>query len=409
MKRLLLWLVPALALAGCKSSEPADVKPVVHVSVQRAQLVDVPLVVHAPATLFAKQEAHITSRLTAAVQQMLFHKGESVRKGQLLVVLEQRDLAAQRADAVAGVSSAEASLQKTVSGTVPTALTQARGDVATKRAAVEFAQKVFDRRQQLLKDGAISGRDLETSRVQLTQAQADFNAAQKNLETLERHTSADDIRMARSAVAQSRAREALANANLGFASLRSPFDGTITEQNAFPGDLANPGSALLTVDDMSSAVARAQVNADEAGPVRVGQVCSFFLRQGDESRRFGHVVAVNQAVDTARRTVEVWCEIANTDGALKSGLFGNVEIAVGSASNSVVLPSSAVEFVEGTDRAKVYTVDGQQVAHLREVSAKRIDQQHVRNSSGLSAGDLVITAGQYGIPDGTSVKPDGAQ
>lgn len=408
MKRIFSFLLPALAVAGCKSGEQPDAKPVVDVSVQRVVATNVPLIVTAPATVFGKTEAQITSRITAVVQQLLVHKGESVRKGQLLVVLDQQDLAAQRLNAAAGVTNAEAALQKTQSGTIPAALTQARGDATAKRAALELAQQVFQKRQQLLRDGAISGRELETSRAQLAQAQADYNASQKNLETLEQHTSADDLRMAQSSAAQAHAQEALASANLSYASLRSPFSGTITEQNVFPGDLANPGSPLLTVIDLSAAVARAQVDADSATSVRVGQRCSFALKQGDTTQRFGNITVVNQAVDPARRTVEVWCEIPNADQALKSGLFGSVKIDIGMADNAIVLPASAVEFQEGTTKAKVYTVDAQKVAHVRDVTAEPLDDMHVRVLSGLNAGELVITSGEYGVPDGTQVNPAGA-
>lgn len=407
MKRLTFSLLTVFLIAGCKSEKEPDAKPVVDVSVQKATATDVSLIVYAPATLFGKAEAHITPRITAAVQQLLVHKGDNVRKGQLLAVLDQHDLAAQRADAAAGVSNAAASLQKTQVGSIPVALTQARGDAAAKKAALDLAQKVVQRRQQLLADGAISGKELETSRAQLAQAKAEYDASQKNLDTLEQHTSADDLRIAQSTLAQSQAREALASANLSFASLRSPFDGTITEQNVFPGDLANPGSSLLTVADLSSAVARAQVSAGDASVVKVGQACSFALRQGDSSKHFGRISAVTQAVDPARRTVEVWCEIPNNDGRLKAGLFGDVQINVGTAPNTVVLPSSAVEFQEGTEKAKAYVVDSQNVAHVRDITAKPLDDSHVRVLSGLHAGETIIISGEYGIPDATKVNPAG--
>lgn len=408
MKRLSIFLIPVLLVFGCKSGTQADIKPVVDVTVQRVAASDVPLTVTAPATVFGRREAHVTSRITAVVEQLLVHKGETVKKGQLLAVLDQHDLAAQRADAAAAVASAEAALQKTQSGSIPTALIQARGDANAKKAALDLARKVFERRQQLLRDGAISGRDLDISRAQLAQAQADYDVSQKSLDALEQHTSADDLRIAQSAFAQANAREALASANLGYASLRSPFDGTVTEQNAFAGDLANPGSSLLTIDDLSSAVARAQVNADEAGPVKVGQTCSFALNQGDPTKHSGRVIAVNQAVDSARRTIEVWCEMPNANSALKAGMFGNVEIAVGTAKNAIVLPSSAVEFQEGTSEAKVYTKDSRNIAHIREVKAMRLDDAHVRVVSGLAPQEIVITSGEYGIPDGTQVNPIGA-
>lgn len=380
---------------------------IVNVSVAKATAKAVPLVVNAPATVFGKDEAHISSRITARLQQVLVHEGEPVKAGQTLAVLDRGDLQAQEADAAAGVQSAQSALERTENATIPLQVTQARGDLAAKKAALDLAQKVFARRTELLKQGAISARDLETSQAELAQAKANFEAAQMNLEAVEKHTSAEDLQMARNALAQAKAREALAAANLSYAEIRSPFAGTVTDQFVFPGDLANPGTQLFTVADMATAVARAQVDPEQVSKVKIGQSCTFQANDGEGTSRQGKISVINQAVDLARRTVEVWCEIPNLDHELKSGFFGSVSIAVGNV-DAVVIPLSAIEFQEGTDHGKVYVVDSQSIAHLRQVSAQRINDQEVRVLSGVSAGEFVITSGEYGMPDGTQVNPAGA-
>jgi multidrug efflux pump subunit AcrA (membrane-fusion protein) len=405
MKRPIAGLLLSLLLWGCKSGDKADTKPVVNVSVQKAVTANVPLSVSAPASISGKSEAHISARITATVQRLLVHKGEMVKKGQLLAVLDQRDLAAQRADAAAAVSSSEAQLQRTQSGTIPAQLTQVRGELNARTAALDLAQKVYDRRKQLFAQGAISGRELQISESDLAQAKANYEMARVNLDVMEKHTNAEDLRMAQNSLSQSRAREELAIANLSFAELRSPFDGTVTEQFVFPGDLASPGTAMFTVVDLSSAVARAQVNADNAAEIKTGQACSFSVSDTNNTSRFGKVTVVNQAVDPARRTIEVWCEIPNQDHVLKAGLFGAAKIAIGQASNAIVLPASAVEFEEGTQQAKVFIVDEHHIAHLREVKAVALDDGRVRIFSGVRPGEVVITAGEYGLPDGTEVNP----
>lgn len=404
---VVLFLVSSVTF-GCRSGDDADKKVIVNVSVQRVAAEDVPLVVSAPATVFGKSEAHISARITASVQQVLVHKGEPVKAGQTLAVLDRRDLEAQHTDAVASTQSSEAALERTEHASIPLQLTQARGDVAAKKSALDLAQKVFERRKQLLAEGAISGRDLQTSEAALAQAQANFDAAQANLDAIEKHTSAEDLRTAKNNLVQSQARESLAAANLSFAELRSPFAGTVTEQLIFRGDLASPGTQMFTVADMSSAVARAQVDADQVTGVKVGQACSFSKNDGSGTPSQGKITVVNQAVDPARRTVEVWCEIPNRDGALKSGFFGSVKISVGKAPQAVVIPTSAIEFEEGTQTGKVYVVDGGNVAHLRKVTAAPIDDYEVRVLSGVHAGELVVTAGGYGLPDNTQVNPAGA-
>jgi multidrug efflux pump subunit AcrA (membrane-fusion protein) len=408
MKCYIALFLLGFVAVGCRSGSDPDKKVIVNVSVQRAEAKDVPLTVSAPATVFGKSEAHISARITASVQQVLVHKGEPVKAGQGLAVLDRRDLEAQHADSVASMQSAEAALERTEQASIPLQLTQARGDLTAKRAALDLAKKVYERRKQLFVEGAISGKDLQTSEAELAQAQANFDAAQTNLDAVEKHTSAEDLRTAKNNLAQSQARNSLAAANLSYAEIRSPFAGTVTEQLVFPGDLASPGTQMFTVADLSTAVARAQVDADQVSAVETGQACSFSMNDGAGAASQGKITVVNQAVDTARRTVEVWCEIPNHAGALKSGFFGSVKILVGKAPQAVVIPPSAIEFEEGTQTGKVYVVDDHNVAHLREVTAAPIDDQEVRVLSGLRAGERVITAGEYGLPDGTQVNTAGA-
>lgn len=408
MRTQLVLVLACLVASGCRSGGDQAAKVVVNVSVTKAASKDVPLAVTAPATIFGKSEAHISARITASIQKVLVHKGEPVQAGQVLAILDRRDLQAEQGDAVAGVQSAEASLQRMEHATIPLQVTQARGDLAAKKAALSLTAKVYERRKKLLAEGAISARELEMSQAELAQAQADFDAAQVNLEAIEKHTSAEDLQMAQNALAQSKARESLAAANLSFAEIRSPFAGTVTDQLVFPGDLADPGTQMFTVADMSTAVARTQVDPDRVPMVKIGQPCTFQTNNGEGPARQGRISTINQAVDPVRRTVEVWCEIPNPDGALKSGFFGSVAISIGTAPHAVVIPASAIEFEEGTQNGKVYVVDDQRIAHLRKVSAVRISDSEVHVLSGLSAGELVITEGEYGLPDDTHVNPVGA-
>jgi cobalt-zinc-cadmium efflux system membrane fusion protein len=143
---------------------------------------------------------------------------------------------------------------------------------------------------------------------------------------------------------------------LDFAEIRSPFAGTVTAQNVYPGDMAKPDAVMFTVMDLRVVVARAQVAEGEAGAVRLGQGCEF---EGVA----GRITAVSKAVDAARRTVEAWCEIPNGKRALRGNVFGNVAIHTGDLPGSLVAPLAAVQFEEGTSKGTVFVVDEKKVAH----------------------------------------------
>src|SRR5215831_16322825 len=229
------WLLPICAvMLGCSHSEEAPPKPVVSVKVAPVRTEDVQLSITAPATIFPREQASVAARITAPIRDLRVGKGDTVKAGELLAVLESRDMVAARDEAAAALADAQATLQKTSAGTLPTDIERARGQLATAEAALNQAQKIYDRRSELFKQGAIPGRDLLTSQTDLAKARADYDVARKSLELLKTQSAEKDIAIARARVEQAGARLAQAEAQLSFTKLRSPFAGTITDQLQYP-------------------------------------------------------------------------------------------------------------------------------------------------------------------------------
>jgi len=391
-------------LAACSRENETKPEPVVEVKAARTEVADLDVTVHAPAAVFPRQQANIASRVTSPIRELRARKGDSVSAGQVLAVLENRDVRAQQQEALAALEDATAQLQKISTGTLPTDIERARGQLATAEAALNQARKIYDRRAELFKLGAIPARDLLVSQTELANANANYEVARRSLELLETQSREKDIRIAESRVAQARARLAQVEALLQFTELRAPFAGTITEQLLYPGDMAKPETSLFTVMDLAVAVARAQVPEAEAREIRLKQRCDFMPADSKDKKFGGKVSVVNKAVDPARRTVEVWCDLQNPDRWLRAGVFGAVDIVTGTAPKSILVPQSAVQFVEGTRSGAVLVVDGKRVAHKREVETGMISQGKVQIRSGLRAGELVVVEGGYGLPDGTEVR-----
>ena len=402
MKRL--WLLFPILLAGCGAKEEAPPKPVVAVKLGRAELADIPLTVKAPATIFPKEQANISARITAPIRTVNVHKGDSVSRGQVLAELENRDTVAQKQEAAAALADAQANLQKTLAGTLPTDIERARGQLATAEATLRQAQKIYDRRSELFKQGAIPNKDLLQAETDLAQAKTAYEVARKSLDLLQNQSREGDIRIAESRVDQAKARLALAEAQLQYSDLRSPFAGTVTEQFQYPGDMAQPSAPTFTLMDLSIVVARGQVPESETGKIKVGQSCSFTPTDAADTNASGRVTVINRAVDTARRTVEVWCEIPNSGTKLRGGIFGALTVSTGTAAQSVVVPQSAVQFNEGTRNGFVMVVDDKRIAHKRDVEGGEIAEGKVQILKGLKAGETIVAEGGYGLPDGTEVK-----
>ena len=401
----LLPVVISMANAGCGAkTEEKKPAPVATVKVAQVDERDVDLTIQAPATVFAREQANISSRITAPILEIAVRKGDRVTKGQVLVRLDNRDLLAQKREIAGLVAEAESNLEKLRTGTIPGDIERAKGQVMTTQAALSQAEKFYERRKQLFDQGAIPNRDLLISQTDLATAKANNEVARQALSLLEKQSSGRDIQIMQSRLEQARGRLASVEAQISFEELRSPFAGFITEQFVFPGDMAQPAVPMFTVADLSVAIARTQVPESDARAVRVGAACRMMPQDRKGSSFPGTVSVVNQSVDAARRTVEVWCEIPNGKGDLRAQAFGTVEIAVGRLTHAFTVPLAAVHFEEGSRNGHVMVVGSDKKASKRPIEAGATTEGRVPILKGLKAGETVIVEGGYGLPDGIEVK-----
>ena len=237
-----LAITPLLLLTACASApkEEEHKKPTVAVKTAVAEASTVELTLRAPATIFPREQANITPRITGAIRQLKARKGDTVAAGALLATQENRDLTALRDEAQAQLNDAQATLEKTRRGTNPTDTERARGQVETTQALLNQAQKIYDRRKALFDQGAIPQRDLLISETELATAKTHFNVATRSLKLLASESQTQDIRIAEARVEQAKSRLNNLTTQLQFADLRAPFSGTITEQFQYAGDLGQP-------------------------------------------------------------------------------------------------------------------------------------------------------------------------
>jgi len=403
---LVAAIASALYLAGCgRAKQEAEApNPVAIVKVAKAGQQNIDLTITAPANIFPREQANLASRVTAPIRALRFKKGDSVKAGDVLALLDNRNATAQRADARAQVADAEATLERTRSGTIPAEVERVRGQVEAAQSALNQAQKNFDRRSQLFNQGAIPNRDLLQSETDLAQAKTTSEVAKRSLDLLQNQTNARDIRSLQARVDSAKARLDLAGTQLQFTEIRAPFSGTITDQTMYAGDMANPGNPIFQLMDLAAVTARAQIPEAASQSVRQGQPCAFKPSDATTDPLSGRITTITRAVDPQRRTIEVWCEIANKDKKLQGNVFGEVTITTGHLSNATVVPVNAVQFKEGTRAGTVLVVDSKMIGHLREVQAGETVGQMIPILSGLQLGETVVVEGGYGLPDKTELQ-----
>ena len=308
---LLIW-------RSCHKAGAEEANVVVSVQVAKAERGTISNEISTVATLAARREATIVPKIGGQIAQIGLAKNRPVRAGDVIAVLESRDLAAQRAEAAAALQEAEASLHSTASGNVP--LTNAQDTRATRaaRAALDNARKTLDRRQTLYEQGGISKKDLEASQLAVTQAEDDLRLAESSTTLHHGVTNPGDIRVSEAKAAQARNHLATLDAQLGYTVIRAPFDGVVTDQFQFQGDFANPAQKLVTVADASTLIAKMQLGEATAATLKTGDAVKVLPDDLPGQTFTGTVSLVGQGADPQSRTVEVWVNLKNEGGRLRA-------------------------------------------------------------------------------------------
>ncbi|HLY16742.1 MAG TPA: efflux RND transporter periplasmic adaptor subunit [Bryobacteraceae bacterium] len=397
---LALWAL--LSLTGCAKKEEKEAEPVVPVQVTAARSDSIRRLVEADGILYPRNQASVVPKISAPVRVFHVNRGDHVREGQLLALLENRDLAAAAEESKGQWNQAEANYRSTASATVPEEVVKAQTDVQSSKEAMDAAQKVLDSRQKLFKEGALARKLVDDAQVAYVQAHSQFEAAQQHLEALQSVGKQEQIKGAAAQVDTAKAHYQGAEAQLSYSEIRSPISGVIADRAVYPGEMAAAGSPLLTVMDVSSVVARANIPQGQAGGLRVGSPAT--VKQNDSGQELqGKVIVVSPAVDPNSTTVQVWVETANPGERLKPGVTVHVSIVAAVIPNAVVIPPAAL-LPAADGSTQVIVVGSDAVAHTRKVETGAREADKVQIVSGLKSGEQVITVGGLGVDDGTKVQ-----
>src|SRR5690348_1646371 len=233
-------------LAGC-SKEEKEKDPVVSVQVTPAKRAAISQTVSAEAVVYPLQQATIAPKITSTVKEFLVQRGSRVKKGQLLVVLENKDLTAAVEASKGDFEQADANYVTTVNASLPQQIQKAELDAASAKSAFDAQQKVYDSRKELFQQGAIPRRDLDAADVALTQARGQFEVAQKQLADLQRLGKQQALKSAEGSRLSAEGKYRGAEALLSYSRIVSPIDGVVTDRPLYEGDLATANQPILTV------------------------------------------------------------------------------------------------------------------------------------------------------------------
>ncbi len=409
-KTSIAYALPGLALlalallpcAGCKARPEETPEVLVTVAATHPTVGDISEEIAADAILAPLAQAAIAPRISAPIREEYVQRGARVRRGQLLISLESRDLQGSALDSKGAVAQAQANLRATTEATIPEELKKAEGEVADTKAAYDVATRTAQERKKLLDQGALSGREADAAYASQVQAESAYEQAVKHLDAVRKTIGLTDKDAAEGQLESAKGKLESAQAMQEFASLRSPIDGVVTDRPLFPGETAAAGSTVVTIMDTSSLLAKLHLAQSSAQKLKLGHKAEITV-PGVEAPVEATVSLISPALDPGSTTVEVWLKLPNKQGLLKVGTPVHAVILGATIREAMQIPASAiVPSSDGGTSVMVIAADG--TAHRKAVTVGIRTPEKVQILTGLDAGDMVITTGGYGLDNGTKVK-----
>ena len=396
----LIVILLASLMVACSGKEKEE-QPEVTVQVAQAERGKIEQVIRTEAILFPKDQAALTPKISSPVRAFYVNRGSPVHRGQLVAVLENRDLAALVADNQGAFEQAQAAYGLATSSSLPEEWQKAEYDLKAAKETYDAQQKVYDSRKVLFDQGALPRKDYDQSVVALTQAKATYDIAQRHLIALEAAGKKDQLKAAKGQLTSAQGKFEGASAQLSYSEIKSPIDGVVTERSLYPGETAAAGTPLMVLMDTSSVIAKAHIPQQDAALLKPGDPAT--LNGPGDVAVNGKVSLVSPALDPNSTTVEVWVTAPNPDAALRPGTTVTAQITARTVNDAILIPASALlKTPDGATAVMVVGADNK--AHQVSVESGIRQGDRVQITKGLSGGEKVIAAGAYGLPNDTKVK-----
>ena len=393
--------VALFVFAGCSKKEP-EVEPEVSVQVTAAKKGDVSRMVAAEAVVFPLQQAVVTPKISSTIKSFAVQRGARVRKGQLLAVLENADLSAAATQSKGEYEQAEGAYVTSTASSIPEQIQKAELDASSSQAAAAAQKQIVESRKELFQQGALPRRELDAAEVALAQAQSQYQQAQKVLDDLRRSGKEQAVKSAGGQFNAAKGKLLASQAALSYSYIKSPINGVVTDRPLYPGELATANQPLLTVMDNSSLIAKAHISQAQAVGLKKGAPAEIRIA-GQEDAIPAKLSLVSPALDPGSTTIEVWVQAAKPPDSLRPGMTVEISITAGTAQDAVIVPNNSI--FQSNDGANYVVVAGSDnVAHQKNVQLGIRGVSETQITSGVNAGESVITSGGYGLPDKTKIK-----
>jgi HlyD family secretion protein len=396
VRKRLGWVVFALAAAGAAVFFFRDAilgKPVEAHEAIRGDLVQT---VVASGRIITPQRLSVGTTVTERVARIPVKEGQKVRKGDVLIELDDKDERAALEQSKASVAQAEAKVRQLREVALPAA---EQTFVQAQATAVQARQQ-FDRMKTLRERGFVVQSQMDDAQRALDIAESQLRSARLQVET--NKPTGSDFAVAQTALDQARANLRVAQVKLEQTVIKAPVDGILIARNVEVGDVAQPGKDLMVLAPAGETQVDVMIDERQLSRLALGQKALGSADAFPNQRFSAELVYINPAVDPLRGSVEVKLRVPEPPAYLVQDMTASVDVEVARRADTVYVPTDAVRDANGT-QPWVLVIRGFRAVRLPVKLGLRGDSR-IEILEGIEAGDKLIPATNALVKAGQRVR-----
>jgi RND family efflux transporter MFP subunit len=376
-----LCMVVTLVFCGCETQDKhtPDTRDVVKVPLENIEKVSSVWVdnVHTSiGTVMSKTTARISSKVTGYIFHVNVKEGDEVKAGDLLLVLESKELESRKDVAANVILEARKKIAEA----------EAEKDEAA--STYKLAEITLMRTQDLVKKQSVSIQKYDEAKADYDRAKAKFKKAQEALGAMEARRKQATYNMKD------------AESVFQYTEIKAPFHGIVTRKNIHEGDLAVPGNILLVIDDNQNYQFKAVIEESKLLKIKSGQKIMVKLDALSNKKIPCRVSEIIPRIDPVTRTFEIKIDLPELSGIM-SGMYGKAYFSVGRHS-LLLVPKTAL--VQCGQLSSIYIVSRAGVVERRLVKTGKTYDDNIEILSGLDPGESVIVRELFKVTDGCLVE-----
>ncbi|MGH9407547.1 MAG: efflux RND transporter periplasmic adaptor subunit [Terriglobia bacterium] len=389
------------------------------VSVARVAVMSVPgagaVVLTAGGYIVAHHTIEVSSKIVGKVIWVGIEAGDHVKKGQVLVRLDDSEFHAQWAQAVANLAAAEAKLKELEAGSRPQEIAASKATMAQAQATFDNAAINLKREEALFKQQIASQQQLTDSQSQYNVALAQLNNAKQNFALVKIGPRIEDINAQRAAAAQARAAVDYAQTMLDACLIRSPIDGTVLERDVEIGEMVSNESfggtigvksSVASLADLNDLLVELDINENDFPKISMRQRANVTADAYPSRVYPGYVYQISPEADRQKATIQVKVKIEHPDSYLRPEMNGHVAFLAPASSGraqseSLTVPSTAITQQNG--EPAVFVLEGNRVRRENIQTGSQAGNQ-TEVTRGLGPNDAVVVSPANTLKSGERVK-----